>query len=647
MAKILNNSDFFKSRMRAEEDAVPVEKSPSAVEEKQQVIPPVKKLEAALAENTAPLAAEKIPFQLEKPVQLAIHQTMKLLKEMDQPKLAARVEQMYKTAVSERFTAAVVGEFSRGKSTFVNAFLGQEILPVGILPTTAMLTRIRYNEKPVLLCFDQNGKRSAALPLKLDSWDGLVADNLEGSDPTGTAMVGINDPWLKEMNVELMDTPGAGDLEQKRAQVIGEALLSADAAIITVSANAALSDSEKLFIEQRLIARKTPYLMLILTKLDTIPLKERSRVVQYVHSRLESWGMNIPVYIPYEMEMPDDSYQDIIGMDKVKAQLSAWINDPERVQLTQRWLISKTLSVLSLAGDSLEEQKKLLDADAEERAKKLAQKQEILSKAELVWGDLRVQMMTRCNACYDWLRKKTEESAAAITERLQYEATMTGAPQKWWRDSYPYRLKIELTNMASSVDTAVSRMVAADAKWLNMALEKQFKTNVSVEKETIADKSIFGDFSGRKDVEFEDLDKQRNMVRIGTTVLTIGGALLCSSIGAFPLVATLGVGTGSSIISEKIFKDKVENQKEAIRKAIAQNVPELLENAMGESEKRIQDVYNDIIQEARIQEELWLQTQRELIVKAVGQTDPAAVQLLQERLEALDEMSAHLIGLAE
>ena len=369
-------------------------------------------------------------------------------------------------------------------------------------------------------------------------------------------------------------------------------------------------------------------------------------MVEYVRSRLESWGMDIPVYIPYEVEMTDDSYRDIMGMDKVKAQITAWINDPDRVQLTQRWLISKTLSVLSLVRDSVAEQKKLLDTDAEERAKKLAQKQDALSKAELVWGDLRVQMTSRCNACNDWLHKKTEESAASITERLQYEANMTNSPQKWWRDSYPYRLKIELSNMAASVDSAVSRMVAADAKWLNTALEQQFKANVSVEKETFADKSLFGDFSGRKDVEFEDLDKQRKIVRIGPTVLTIGGAMLCSSIGMFPLVATMGIGTGSSILSEKIFKDKIEGQKEAMCKAISQNVPELLENAMGESEKRIQDVYNDIIQEAKVQEDLWIQTQRELIEKAVGQTDPAAVQLLAERIAGLDEMSAHLISLA-
>ena len=38
---------------------------------------------------------------------------------------------------SERFHLVVLGEFNHGKSTFVNALLGQDVLPVGITPTTA------------------------------------------------------------------------------------------------------------------------------------------------------------------------------------------------------------------------------------------------------------------------------------------------------------------------------------------------------------------------------------------------------------------------------------------------------------------------------------------------------------------------------
>src|SRR5215218_8903051 len=45
---------------------------------------------------------------------------------------------------SERFHLVVLGEFNHGKSTFVNALLGQDVLPVGITPTTASINHVIY-----------------------------------------------------------------------------------------------------------------------------------------------------------------------------------------------------------------------------------------------------------------------------------------------------------------------------------------------------------------------------------------------------------------------------------------------------------------------------------------------------------------------
>ena len=55
---------------------------------------------------------------------------------------------------SRKFRVAVVGEFRRGKTTFINALLGKEILPVDALPTTATLNRITYGSLPkAYLCW--------------------------------------------------------------------------------------------------------------------------------------------------------------------------------------------------------------------------------------------------------------------------------------------------------------------------------------------------------------------------------------------------------------------------------------------------------------------------------------------------------------
>src|ERR1051325_7133501 len=49
---------------------------------------------------------------------------------------------------AERFHLVVLGEVNHGKSTFVNALLGQDVLPTGITPTTASINHVVYAANP-------------------------------------------------------------------------------------------------------------------------------------------------------------------------------------------------------------------------------------------------------------------------------------------------------------------------------------------------------------------------------------------------------------------------------------------------------------------------------------------------------------------
>ncbi len=473
-----------------------------------------------------------------------------------------------------------------------------------------------------------------------------MADNFTNNDPKGFVVVGLDDPWLQQCNLELIDTPGAGDLEQERTKVIGDALLGADGAIITISALQALSMSEQLFIEQRLISRNTPFLMLILTKLDQIPLKERPMVIEHVKTKLAAMKVDIPVFLPYTVEMPNDKYTGVMGIDKVKAQISAWISHPKRRELTQQWLLSKILTEAETARAALIAQGQLLEGTPEERQEKIRKKEAGLVKAQLAWEEMRLQLLTRCNQCYQRLLSKAQEATVSIIERLQYEATVCGAPQKWWTESYPYRVKIELSNLANAMDSLVSKAVAEDAKWFNSGLEQQFRTHVMIAQNDGTEKSVFDSLTPRQGVAFEDLDRQRNAFKIGTALLTIGGALLCSSLGAFPLIATMGIGTGSSIVTEGVFKGKIEKQRIAIKEAIAKNVPELINQSMENTEKRLQTVYNEIVEAAVKQEEIWVNTQKTAIAESCSRPDdPAAVQAVAQQLGQVDALLTQLTAL--
>ena len=62
--------------------------------------------------------------------------------------LSISVERKANPFIKGNFTIAVVGKMSAGKSTFINAFLGNKnLLPTGHFQTTCVLTKIEYSEK--------------------------------------------------------------------------------------------------------------------------------------------------------------------------------------------------------------------------------------------------------------------------------------------------------------------------------------------------------------------------------------------------------------------------------------------------------------------------------------------------------------------
>ena len=48
------------------------------------------------------------------------------------------------------YTVVVLGEFKRGKSTFINAILGEPLLPMDVLPETAVISAIMYDDEPCI-----------------------------------------------------------------------------------------------------------------------------------------------------------------------------------------------------------------------------------------------------------------------------------------------------------------------------------------------------------------------------------------------------------------------------------------------------------------------------------------------------------------
>lgn len=561
-----------------------------------------------------------------------VSNTINTLNEVGMPTLSRRVQNVFNQVKRETFTVGFVGEFSRGKSTLINKLLGINLLPVANLPTTALMTRIRYGIKPRMLVFDSHGIKQKELPLVKESWEGLTAANFNDKEPEGFVTVLMDKPWLGKYGIELIDTPGAGDLSEKRAKVIGEALLGCESAIITVSAAQPLSLSEKLFIEQRLIANRTPFLALAITRLDLVPENERDIQIEYIINKLKSWNINIPVIIPDDIQLPSNKYDNIKGIDKLRRVIISWLQRPERAKLVENWLASQVMGILVTAQNSLAQQVELYQKSDNERLAIISEKNNKLSEMSLSWGKLRVELTERCGKCYDLFRIKYEELIQGIIEKLQYEAGHTGQAQKWWTEDYPYRLKIEAANLSGQLDNYVSGIVAIDAKWLNDKLNEMFKTYIQIGRNPITDKTSFLPISV-KSVEFEDLDKKRNLMTLGSAALTIAG--LCCGLG---IIATLGIGSGAGILSNKFMKSKKEEQQQQLKALIAKDVPLALESAITESEKKIKIIYADIASESVKKEKDWLAAQQELIQSANAPKNQEYFSKLQSDIQYINSL---------
>lgn len=553
---------------------------------------------------------------------------------------------IFNDAVRNRFVVTVVGEFSRGKSTFINKLLGREILPSDNLPTTALLTRITFAPKEqegIEHLDDDNKVLKSSSEFSPSAWDGLVADNFGSNDPKGSAVVKICNEWLNKYNIELIDSPGAGDLDTERSNKVVNALMESDGAIIAVSADQALSLSEKLFIEQRVVSRRIPFLMMIVTKLDLIKLEERNNVIKYIINRLKLWKLEntISLYIANDIELTDNTYDSIKGIDKIKSAVAAWVEHPERAQLIETWIKARAGEVISVSKKMIQEQIKLLDADDERAQDVIEEKKLVLSKSEVYWSNLCLEMSKRRSNCFEKFCNFTDEGIEKIIERLQYEAVNAQNPKKWWDDNYRYRLKVELSGLNGSLAKLISQIALNDVGWLNQELQKAFKVSISSNAVTdTADDRI--DVRSESNLELEDIDEKVNSVRVKSLAFGAAGSLALWAFGLsmLPIGMTMGVGVLSSIMAKKCFNSTAKEQQQLVQRAIEEDVRNVALKATEGSQDRIQKIYETILREAEDKKYGWLKSQERVIEESLKPKTQERRNILDTQFKVLQDLAS-------
>jgi GTPase SAR1 family protein len=211
-------------------------------------------------------------------------------------KSVALIDEVLKRIKADSFTVAVVGEFKRGKSTFINALLGKEILPSDILPCSATLNRVKYGMSPRVKVLFKDGHEE---DIPIDKLNDYVAKLTPESEKTAKtvqeALVEYPVPYCQN-NIEIIDTPGLND-DVNMTEVTLSVLPQVDAAILVIMAQAPFSEYERDFLENKLLTNDLGRVIFVVTGIDRFNRPEdadrlinsiKDRIRKYVLQRAES-----------------------------------------------------------------------------------------------------------------------------------------------------------------------------------------------------------------------------------------------------------------------------------------------------------------------------------------------------------------------
>lgn len=273
----------------------------------------------------------------------------------------------------EQFHLVVLGEFNHGKSTFVNAMLGSELLPTGITPTTSALNHVVYSESPRAKVLLSNGEETALSPSEIAEWVTVAG----GHENVQRVEIGYPSEILKG-NITLVDTPGVNDLNEQRADITYGYVPRADAVIFLLDASQALKDSEREFLSSHVLEGSKDRLIFVLGKIDLLSEAEQQAVLKYVRAGLKKF-VDDPVVFPLsakdwlDEKAPDSGFPELLTyldrfLDTDRAQIvldNAAVDASRTAALVQQNLGIKLHALGLDMGDlehRVEEVKKQLDS---------------------------------------------------------------------------------------------------------------------------------------------------------------------------------------------------------------------------------------------------------------------------------------------
>lgn len=207
----------------------------------------------------------------------------RLARDAGEHKSATGAREISEKIEQNRFYLVVVGQFKRGKTSFLNALLGEPLLPVAVLPLTSVVTILRYAKSPAASVHFDSGEKLGIAPEQLPAY---VTESGNPGNKKHVAYVEVFYPNpLLQAGLTLVDTPGIGSVYAHNTEVTRSFLPRIDAAIFVTSPEPPLTAAEIDFLRQ--LRERAASLFVVMNKTDLMAPEDLAEGLRFTEESLK------------------------------------------------------------------------------------------------------------------------------------------------------------------------------------------------------------------------------------------------------------------------------------------------------------------------------------------------------------------------
>ena len=361
-----------------------------------------------------------------------LYRLAELAGEFGTERVASTARSLAERVSEGRFYVACVGQFKRGKSTLLNALIGQTVLPTGVAPVTTVPSIIRYGDA-LAARVRVDGAEWMSVPV--NAIEDYVSEEKNPENAQRVTGLEIFVPaTLLKAGMCLVDTPGLGSVFAGNTAATHAFVPHIDAAIVVIGADPPLSGDELALVET--VAEQADDVLFVLNKADRVGEAERAAAVEFARSVLER---RLGRSVPSILEVSALERLERRGLGRDWAQLVQALEN--LVLHSGRSLVREaTERGIRRASDQLlamiKEEREMLVRPLEESVQRIARLHKTLEQAEQTMRDLETLLAAEQHRLSEifvqrrdlFVKRAQADAPKALQDRLRFSAHKRNGP---------------------------------------------------------------------------------------------------------------------------------------------------------------------------------------------------------------------------